>query len=48
MIKRLMSRLRQPGKTAQGQSGRAFNGQLLERQREDVYILLHQQLGGLR
>jgi hypothetical protein len=27
---------------------REFNGQLLERQREDVFVLLHQHVGGLR
>lgn len=28
--------------------GREFNGQLLGRQREDVFVLLHQQIGGMR
>lgn len=27
---------------------REFNGQLLEQQREDVFVLLHQHVGGLR
>jgi hypothetical protein len=29
-------------------SRRQFNRPLLEKQREDVYVLLHQQIGGLR
>lgn len=28
--------------------GREFNGQLLDRQRDDVFVLLHQQIGGMR
>lgn len=26
---------------------REFNGKLLDRQREDVFVLLHQQMGGM-
>jgi hypothetical protein len=26
---------------------REFNGQLLDRRREDVFVLLHQQMGGM-
>ena len=35
---------------AQGQrsSRRKFNEDLLEKQREDVFVLMHQQIGGTR
>ncbi|SCC31922.1 hypothetical protein GA0061083_0191 [Pseudarthrobacter enclensis] len=29
-------------------SSTSFNGRLLEQHRDDVYVLMHQQLGGLR
>ncbi|MDR7158548.1 hypothetical protein [Arthrobacter sp. BE255] len=47
MIKRItkaLFALRQPV----SYNHREFNGQLLERQREDVFVLLHQHVGGLR
>ncbi|MCU1516685.1 MAG: hypothetical protein JWQ75_1406 [Pseudarthrobacter sp.] len=43
-IRNAMSRLRRPPRAER----RAFNADLLDRQREDVFVLLHQQLGGLR
>ncbi|BAS06598.1 hypothetical protein AHiyo4_00200 [Arthrobacter sp. Hiyo4] len=42
-IKNALSFLRKPVRDAR----REFNGQLLERQREDVFVLLHQQMGGM-
>lgn len=47
MIKRItkaLLALRQPV----SYEHREFNGQLLEQQREDVFVLLHQHVGGLR
>ena len=47
MIKRItkaLFALRQPVSSDR----REFNGQLLEQQREDVFVLLHQHMGGLR
>lgn len=34
--------------TAGGSSRRHFNRPLLEKQREDVFALMHQQMGGMR
>jgi len=45
MIRKLR-RLFVPGRRLPGK--KTFNRNLLEQQRDDVYVLLHQQLGGLR
>lgn len=47
MIKRIKNTLfflRQPVRV----DPREFNRQLLDRQRDDVFVLLHQQIGGMR
>ncbi|HJW00402.1 MAG TPA: hypothetical protein VJ617_15030 [Arthrobacter sp.] len=43
-IRKALSALRPPARDDR----RGFNGELLDRQREDVFALLHQQMGGLR
>jgi hypothetical protein len=46
MIKRIKEALffgRKPARDP-----REFNGELLDQRREDVFVLLHQQMGGLR
>ncbi len=40
-IRELLFPLRRPGR-------KQFNRNLLEQQREDVFVLMHQQMGGLR
>jgi len=42
-IKKAMLLLRRPVRADR----REFNGQLLDQRREDVYVLLHQQITGL-
>ena len=42
-IKKALFFLRQPVRVDR----REFNGQLLDRRREDVFVLLHQQMGGM-
>ncbi|HEY8754260.1 MAG TPA: hypothetical protein VIM40_11505 [Arthrobacter sp.] len=44
IIRKALFVLRQPVRV----DGREFNRQLLDRQREDVFVLLHQQIGGMR
>jgi hypothetical protein len=46
MIKRLQ-KLLSPSRRRRS-SRRQFNRPLLEKQREDVFLLMHQQLGGMR
>jgi hypothetical protein len=46
MIKRLRKFLL--AAPARRSSRRKFNRQLLEKQREDVFVLMHQQIGGTR
>jgi hypothetical protein len=40
-IRKLLSAVRRPAR-------KQFNRNLLEQQREDVFVLMHQQMGGLR
>ena len=47
MIKRITKALFALRQSVSGDR-REFNGQLLDRQREDVFVLLHQHMGGLR
>ncbi|MCP8999931.1 hypothetical protein NFC73_09340 [Pseudarthrobacter sp. RMG13] len=46
-IKKALFFLRRPVRDSVRDDRREFNGQLLERQREDVFVLLHQQMGGM-
>ncbi|MET3720203.1 MULTISPECIES: hypothetical protein [unclassified Arthrobacter] len=41
---RALSRLRRPLRADR----RAFNGELLDQQRDDVFVLMHQQISGLK
>lgn len=43
-IKNVLFFLRPPVRDARNE----FNGQLLDRKREDVFVLLHQHMGGMR
>ncbi|MET3164281.1 UNVERIFIED_ORG: hypothetical protein ABIB19_002708 [Arthrobacter sp. UYEF10] len=42
-IKKALFSLRRPVRNDR----REFNGQLLDRRREDVFVLLHQSMGGM-
>ena len=48
-IKKALSSLQWPARNDRPvrDARREFNGQLLDRRREDVFVLLHQQMGGM-
>jgi hypothetical protein len=48
MIKKLQKLLFPTLRRRSSPRPRLFNRALLERQREDVFVLLHQQMGGMR